>query len=239
MIWVILILVVLIIFIVIISSSRTSNTSDNLDQIFYRNKNYEYIIDIVAKCGYKKPVKLSEFLIALGEPQRQYDLYNYITSQKFKDEYYFFDVMELLTNGQNDLILSVNENKIKADNNYSDNPVIEDLLFDLEEFTDSDDSLELTIRGINFRDLNYNNVGVFDGYIMPDKNNEYDQYAIGVYRNDGVHFGFIEKGQKDLYNLIESGEGYINATLNVTTFVDDMGETKFNGAVTINKNDIV
>ena len=165
------------------------------------------------------------------------DLYKYLDQHAGCD---IFPLFIETIKGKKEAYIYVEKKLLKYNSrNKQEYNHVEDLFFDLEEFTDSDDSIELPIRGINFRNLNNSNIGVFDGYAMPDKNNKYDKYAIGIYNNAGVHYGFIEKGQKDLYNLIEAGKGYVDATLDVTTFVNDMGETKFSGTVTINKNDIV
>jgi hypothetical protein len=117
---------------------------------------------------------------------------------------------------------------------------IEDILFELEEYTEDDDSIELPIRGINFRNLTDANIGSFDGFIMPDEGNEHDKYAIGVYGSDDTHFGFIEKGQKALYDKIKAGNGFINVKLDVDTFIDEeTGKVRFHGTVTIDKAELL
>lgn len=119
-------------------------------------------------------------------------------------------------------------------------PDVDDILLDLEEYTLTENFIELPIRGINFRNLTDANIGSFDGYIMPDKENKHDKYAIGVYGSDDTHFGFIEKGQKFLCDKIEEGNGFINAKLDVRTFIEDeTGKVRFQGTVTINKEDLV
>lgn len=143
---------------------------------------------------------------------------------------------ELLFNEKSGYI-DTKEVYIEDDDTTSDD--LEDILFDLEEYTENDDSIELPIRGINFRNLDKSKVGTFSGYIAPDKENKYDKYAIGVYSEDGTHFGFIEKNQKNLYKLIEAGEGYIDAILEVSTFIDeDTNEERFHGVVTIDKENL-
>lgn len=219
--------------------THTSLNDDKIDEIYYRDKNYEYIIDIVSKCGHNRPVKLSQFLQDIGQTQRQSDLYVYLTSEKFRSEYYFLNISKIENERKPDLILSVNDENLNSNNDEDENLTsdnLEDILFDLEEYTENDDSIELPIRGINFRNLTDANIGSFNGYIMPDKENKHDRYAIGVYSDDDTHFGFIEKGQKSLYNKIESGYGYINGRLEIDTFIDeDTGETRFHGIITIDK----
>lgn len=117
---------------------------------------------------------------------------------------------------------------------------LKDILFDLEEYTEYDDSIQLPIRGINYRNLTATNIGSFDGYIMPDKENKHDRYAIGVYGDDDTHFGFIEQGQKALYAKIQKRRGFINAKLDINTFIEkETGKVRFWGIVTINKDDLV
>lgn len=117
---------------------------------------------------------------------------------------------------------------------------LEDIIFNLEEYSEGDTWLNLPVRGINHRKLTKLNIGTFDGYIMPDKENKYDKYAIGIYGNDGTHFGFIEKGQKDLYQKINQGDGYINVVIETKIFTpDNSDEGKFYGIVSINKADIL
>lgn len=223
------------------SKSSKSDTPNNyLNEIYYRNRNFEYILDIISKCGYKRPVKLSQFLNDVGEHNRQSDLYSYLTSNEFKSQYDFFNVTSIVTNGENDLILSVNEDEFKHNNDVSNDSPIEDILLDLEEYDEYDDRIELPIRGINFRNLTESNIGSFDGYIMPDGDNKHDKYAIGVYGSDDTHFGFIEKGQKALYDKIEEGSGFINAKLDIDTFIEeDTGKKRFQGTASIMKADLL
>lgn len=119
-------------------------------------------------------------------------------------------------------------------------PDIDDILFDLEDYALTGDFLELPIRGINFRNLTDANIGSFDGYVMPDEENKHDKYAIGIYGVDDTHFGFIEKGQKALYDKISEGSGFINAKLDVGTFIEEeTGKVLFKGTVSIHTVDLV
>lgn len=116
---------------------------------------------------------------------------------------------------------------------------IENILLDLDEYSDGDDYIELPIRGINFRGLEGSNIGYFEGYITPDKHNKYDQFAIAIYGNDGTHFGFIEKGQEFLYNKIEEVGGIINVSIEVHPFTNDLGQNKLSGTITIDKENLM
>ena len=143
-----------------------------------------------------------------------------------------------------EITISINSDRLADYSGNSshndDDSSIEDILFDLEEFTEYDDKIELPIRGINFRNLTEENIGSFDGYIMPDKENKHDKYAIGVYGSGDTHFGFLEKGQRALYNKVEERNGFINAKLEINTFIDrDTGKTRFHGIVTILKDDLL
>lgn len=138
-------------------------------------------------------------------------------------------------------LLSVRQLKKKETyNNYNDDGYItsqdiENILLDLDEYSDGDDYIELPIRGINFRGLGSSNIGYFEGYITTDKCNKYDKFAISIYGNDGTHFGFIEKGQEFLYNKIEEVGGIINVSIEVHPFTNDLGQNKLSGTITIDK----
>jgi len=157
----------------------------------------------------------------------------------------FFDAVNLLTEEHGKEKKQATSNQYKESNNlYIDeddenitNDDLEDILFDLEEYTENDDSIELPIRGINFRGLSVDCLKYINGFIMPDLGNEYDTYAIGIYASDGTHLGFVEKGQKALYNKIEENQGSIDVDIDIDTFIDeDTGETRFCGNITIDKS---
>lgn len=114
-----------------------------------------------------------------------------------------------------------------------------DILFELNEYTVRGDYLEIPIRGINFRNLTKENIGVFGGYIMRDEGNQYDKYAIGVYSLDGTHFGYLKKGQKILYDKIEKKQGLFIVELEVSTFTLDGEDELFSGKVIINIKDLL
>lgn len=129
---------------------------------------------------------------------------------------------------------------IPDNESYLNSESLEEILLDLDEYDESDDCIGLPIKGINFRNLNNTNIGSFSGYIAPDKENKFDKYAIGIYSEDGTHFGYIEKDQKYFFDFIESKGGYIDAVLDISTFIDDdTGKTRFHGIVAIDKADLV
>lgn len=141
-----------------------------------------------------------------------------------------------------EIIFSNKDGYINSDvyNNYNDDGYItsqdiENILLDLDEYSDGDDYIELPIRGINFRGLGSSNIGYFEGYITTDKCNKYDKFAIAIYGNDGTHFGFIEKGQEFLYNKIEEVGGIINVSIEVHPFTNDLAQNKLSGTITIDK----
>lgn len=149
------------------------------------------------------------------------------------------NVREITISINSDSLASYSES-VSDDEPYQNSESLEDILLDLDEYDENDDSIELPIRGINFRNLNDTNIGSFSGYIAPDKENKFDKYAIGVYSQDGTHFGYIEKDQKYFYDFIESKGGYIDAVLDISTFIDDdTGKTRFHGIVAIDKANLV
>lgn len=129
--------------------------------------------------------------------------------------------------------MDTKEMNIEDDDNITSDD-FEDILLDLGDYSEFSDRIELPICGINFRNLSDENIGTFDGYLMADKNNEYDEYAIGIYDKDGVHFGFVEKAQKYFYNKIEEKGGMVNGIIEVRK--RKTGKNPFHGTVTIDKH---
>jgi len=157
------------------------------------------------------------------------DLFEYIKSSPDDGSDEWLDnASEIILNDENYI-----------DDDYITSDDLEDILIDLEEYSDGGDYIELPIRGINHRNLTNDNIGHFDGYIAPDKNNKYDEYAIAIYGNDGTHFGFIEKGQELLYTKIEDSGGIINVSIDVNPFTNDRSESRLYGTITIDKEDLI
>lgn len=110
---------------------------------------------------------------------------------------------------------------------------LEDILLDLGDYSEFSDRLEIPIFEINFRNLSDANVGTFEGCLIPDKDNEHDEYAIGIYDKNGIHFGFVEKGQEFFYKKIEEKGGLVNGILEVHR--RKTGKNPFHGTITIDK----
>ena len=56
---------------------------------------------------------------------------------------------------------------------------------------------DFNLAGVNYRKNMRDYVGVFEGYIQPEPDNEYDPYAIAVYHTDGHHLGYIPHDYTD------------------------------------------
>ena len=57
--------------------------------------------------------------------------------------------------------------------------------------------LDFNLAGVNYRKNIRDYVGVFDGYLQPEPDNEYDPDAIAVYHADGHHIGYIPQNYTD------------------------------------------
>lgn len=74
---------------------------------------------------------------------------------------------------------------------------------------------KVRIKGISFCNINRNDVGLFSGKAVAEINNEYDEYAIAIYKN-GKRIGYAPAGSFDVhgYILLRGGSvdafGYIN-----------------------------
>ena len=56
---------------------------------------------------------------------------------------------------------------------------------------------DFNLAGVNYRKNIRDYVGVFDGYLQPEPENEYDHNAIAVYHADGHHLGYIPQNCTD------------------------------------------
>lgn len=56
---------------------------------------------------------------------------------------------------------------------------------------------DFNLAGVNYRKNIRDYVGVFDGYLQPEPENEYDPDAIAVYHADGHHLGYIPQNMTD------------------------------------------
>lgn len=57
--------------------------------------------------------------------------------------------------------------------------------------------LDFNIAGVNYRKNIRDYVGVFEGYLQPEPDNEYDHNAIAIYHSDGHHLGYINQDYTD------------------------------------------
>ena len=56
---------------------------------------------------------------------------------------------------------------------------------------------DFNLAGVNYRKNIRDYVGVFDGYLQPEPDNEYDHNAIAIYHSDGHHLGYIHQDYTD------------------------------------------
>lgn len=56
---------------------------------------------------------------------------------------------------------------------------------------------DFNLAGVNYRKNIRDYVGVFEGYLQPETDNEYDPDAIAVYHADGHHLGYIPQNCTD------------------------------------------
>ena len=56
---------------------------------------------------------------------------------------------------------------------------------------------DFNIAGVNYRKNIRDYVGVFNGYLQPEPDNEYDPDAIAVYHEDRHHLGYIPQNMTD------------------------------------------
>lgn len=75
--------------------------------------------------------------------------------------------------------------------------------------------------GMKFRKLTRNDIGIFDGYAFAEDDNEYDEYAVGIYRTDNskllayVPKDFRGKSNKDLHEAIKKLGGSTHARFQI------------------------
>ena len=71
------------------------------------------------------------------------------------------------------------------------------------------------IRGISYRDISDHYIGLFDGMLYAEKDNEHDPYAVAIFKGS-KHVGYIPRGNKKIWQrVIDSGgvlhcKGYIS-----------------------------
>lgn len=76
--------------------------------------------------------------------------------------------------------------------------------------------------GMKYRKLTRNDLGIFDGYAFAEDDNEYDKYAVGIYRKDNnkliayVPKDFRGKSNKDLHDKITNLGGSTPAKFRIS-----------------------
>ena len=76
----------------------------------------------------------------------------------------------------------------------------------------NEDTIDYSISGINYRGLKMEDVGQFEGYAHAETNNKYDEYAVAIYQDNGLHVGFLPSGDEETHDYIMSLGGYIKVT---------------------------
>lgn len=261
MIWSFIVVSGVILLAILVYNSISDNVEKNKTEVILSNNAIDIIPDLLEEAAINNQVVLSDFLKEIGVSSEQEVLYKYLTSSEFKsiwstdmDGTKYVVTKTVDKKGNPDIILSyIEEETVSKDYyEYLDEEdeldaieerfeeIFEEVFFNLEEFSDGVDTIELPIRGINYRGLSLSDKGVFDGFIQHDKLNEYDPYAIAIYGNNGIHYGFVEKGQKEFCKIIEDLGGLVNVIIEVNSFVDERkSEEKLYGKITINKIDLI
>lgn len=68
---------------------------------------------------------------------------------------------------------------------------------------------EYNIAGINHRGLDDSALGDFTGTVRCDYDNAYDDTALAVYTDTGLHLGYLPKGQEVLFDEIDAAGGEV------------------------------
>jgi hypothetical protein bacD2_23164 len=101
-------------------------------------------------------------------------------------------------------------NAIKAESNLSDNQryYIGDKCIGLSPRKGYD---KFSIAGAYYRNLPITTIGKFNGYVTAQTDNEYDEYAIAVFNDDGLHLGFLPGGNAMLHTYVSDEGGSVHA----------------------------
>lgn len=94
-------------------------------------------------------------------------------------------------------------------------------------------NLSFSIVGINKRGLTDDDLGDYEGEVRCDYDNEYDDYALAVYTDEGKHVGFIPRGNVSLFERIDRAGGSVPCELWIEQGEDDDGRTFYYGRVII------
>lgn len=65
--------------------------------------------------------------------------------------------------------------------------------------------------GIKYRNLDTRDYNEFEGYALAETDNQYDQFAVSIWRCDGRHLGYVPKGDRDLWTFISNYGGKVKA----------------------------
>ena len=82
-------------------------------------------------------------------------------------------------------------------------------------------NLSFSIAGINKRGLTDDDLGDYEGEVRCDYDNEYDDYALAVYTDEGKHVGFIPRGNVSLFERIDRAGGSVPCELWIEQGEDD------------------
>lgn len=70
--------------------------------------------------------------------------------------------------------------------------------------------------GMYYRGITPENFGVYEGYAIAQKNNQYDPYAIAIYRSwDNKHVGYLPAGNAELHRILTYRGGKANAIFRI------------------------
>ena len=69
---------------------------------------------------------------------------------------------------------------------------------------------KMDMVGMQYRAIDENDLGKFEGYAEAEENNPDDPYAIAIYREDHTHVGFLKRDNYSLYNYIEDQGGMVH-----------------------------
>ncbi len=97
--------------------------------------------------------------------------------------------------------------------------------------------LGYNIAGINFRHLDDSYVGEFEGFVKLEENNEYDRFAIAIYKGR-KKVGYIPRdSNQELHEELSDKGGKAPCKGYIYTFINEDGDERFAGEVVLGKDD--
>lgn len=69
---------------------------------------------------------------------------------------------------------------------------------------------KMDMVGMQYRAIDENDLGKFEGYAEAEDNNQEDPYAIAIYREDHTKVGFLKRGNYPLHDYIEDQGGIVH-----------------------------